>query len=58
MIIGTIGTYFLILLQFFKLDEIMARVKYGHLMAPGALPGKVTPDTDFTNEAVAKILYR
>ena len=30
----------------------MTVVKYEHLMLPGAFPDKVTPDTDFTDEAV------
>ena len=28
--------------------------KYGHLMLPGAFPGKVTPDIDFIDEAVVQ----
>ena len=41
---------FLSHLHFFKVGEIMS--KYGHLMLPGAFPDQVTPDTDFTDEAV------
>ena len=36
-------------LQLFKMREIMVS-KYRHLM----LPGKVTPDIDFTDEAVVQ----
>ena len=27
-------------------------LKYGHMMLPGGFPDKVTPDIDFTNEAL------
>ena len=29
-------------------------LKYGHLLLPGAFPCKVTPDIDFTDEAVVQ----
>ena len=41
------------LLQFFELDKLLA-VKYGHLMLPEAFLDKVTPDIDFTDEAVVQ----
>ena len=40
-------------LLFFKMGKIMAS-KYGHLIPPGAFPDKVTPDIDFTDEAVVQ----
>ena len=47
---------FLSQLQFFKVGEIIVS-KYGHLMLPGAFPGYVTADIDFTGDAiVVKIL--
>ena len=39
--------------QFFKVIEIIVW-KYGHLMLPEAFPDKVTPDIDFTDEAVVQ----
>ena len=39
-------------LQFFKVGKIMAWANYGHLMLPAVFPDKVTPDSDFKNEAV------
>ena len=45
---------FLSYLQFFKVGEIKV-LKYGDLMLPsGAFPDKVTPDIDFTDEAVVQ----
>ena len=45
---------FLSHLQFFKVGEIMV-LKYGHLMLPsGVFPDKVSPDIDFTGEAVVQ----
>ena len=35
------------------MGKIMAS-KYGHLIPPGAFPDKVTPDIDFTDEAVVQ----
>ena len=29
-------------------------LKYGHMMLPGAFPGKVAPDINFTDEIVAQ----
>ena len=29
-------------------------LKYGYLVQPGTFPHKVTPDIDFTNEAVVQ----
>ena len=40
-------------LHFLKVGEIMLP-KYGHLILPGALPDKVTPDIDFIDEAVVQ----
>ena len=41
-------------LQFLKVGEILVS-KYGHLMLPsGAFPDKITPDIDFTSEAVVQ----
>ena len=42
---------FLSHLQFFKFGEITVS-KHEHLMLPRAFPDKVTPDIDFTDEAV------
>ena len=28
--------------------------KYGHLMLPGTFPEKITPDIDFTDEAIVQ----
>ena len=44
---------FLSHLQFFKVGKIMVS-KYGHLMPLGAFTDKITPDTDFTDEAVVE----
>ena len=37
----------------FSKCEIMVS-KYGYLMLPGALPGKVIPDIDFKDEVVVQ----
>ena len=44
---------FLSHLQFFKVGKIMVP-KYGYLMLPGACLDKVTPDINFTGEAVVQ----
>ena len=41
------------LFTFSKVSKIMVS-KYGHLMLPGAFPDKITPDIDFTDEAVVQ----
>ena len=35
------------------MGEIMVS-KYGHLMLPGVFPDKITPEIDFTDEAVVQ----
>ena len=40
-------------LQFFKVDEIIP-AKYEYLILRGAFPYKVTPDIDFTDEAIVQ----
>ena len=45
---------FLSPLQFFKVGEIMTLAKYEQLMLPGASADKVTPDNDFTDQAVVQ----
>ena len=44
---------FLSHLHFFKVSEIMLS-RYGHLMLPGAFPGKATADIDFIEESVVQ----
>ena len=44
---------FLSHLLFFKVREIMLS-RYGHLMLPGAFPGKATADIDFIEESVVQ----
>ena len=44
---------FLSHLQIFKVGEIVMS-KYGHLIPREAFPDKVTPDIDFTDEAVVQ----
>ena len=45
--------FFLVWNLLFKVGEIMVS-KYGYMMLSGVFPDKVTPDIDFTDEAVVQ----
>ena len=52
MVTDTVSRWHFELFTLFKEDQIKAWAKYGHLKLPGAFYDNVTPDIDFTDDAV------